>query len=378
VNTVAAGYAHSVFLIEDGSVLTSGWNHYGQLGHSSTADSNPPDYVDPFYPPGHVEKMTAAVAEVSAENATTAATTAAPTPAPSPKAVAIAAGYDFTYILGENGDLWTVGNNLGGQLGFSDGKSRSKAEIALSGVDKIAAGESHGIFLMKDGNAKGTGANFAGQLGDSTFKNKFSPEPILNLNGAKDVAAGGDGSCFAEYQLRCCGSNLLGQLGLRDQVFVALPESVEEVDLADDMAPGTTHSLFLNHADVVITGANVFGQLGDNDTDKILRKPEVERRLARSERTTTAAPPTPAPTPSTLAPSPGTPPVVSTPGPTREPRNPGPGLDWPWQMLVGGIVSGLAVVVVVVCIFDRQPAQVGESVLVTQSMELRQHEPVVV
>lgn len=278
--------------------------------------------------------------------------------------MAVAAGYDFTYILEENGDVWAVGNNLGGQLGFKDGMSRKKTEVVMSGVAKIAAGESHGLFLKKDGNQVfATGANFAGQLGDGTTIQKFEPVEVQNLNTPQDVAAGGDGSCFAEFQLRCSGSNLVGQLGLRDDKFVLNPANVEEVTFADSMAPGETHSLFLNHNEVMVTGMNSSGQLG-NDTFPDLRIPQIVASFNRGELTTTMASPTPAPTP-TQVPTPA--PVPSPNGPVTTPiREPGSDeegpTDWPWQMLVAGIASGLGVVCVVMCVLDRQtPAPDGET-----------------
>jgi alpha-tubulin suppressor-like RCC1 family protein len=36
VQTIAAGYGHSLFLKADGSLWAMGWNYYGQLGDGTT------------------------------------------------------------------------------------------------------------------------------------------------------------------------------------------------------------------------------------------------------------------------------------------------------------------------------------------------------
>ena len=42
---MAAGYYHTVLLMEDGTVMTFGYGRYGQLGHGDTANQNAPKTV---------------------------------------------------------------------------------------------------------------------------------------------------------------------------------------------------------------------------------------------------------------------------------------------------------------------------------------------
>lgn len=48
VKTVAAGSRHSACLLEDGVVLTWGWNDYGQLGLGDTRSRDSPCVVELF------------------------------------------------------------------------------------------------------------------------------------------------------------------------------------------------------------------------------------------------------------------------------------------------------------------------------------------
>ena len=86
---LAAGNIHSLLLRGDGTVVASGYNHWGQLGDGTFADKNSPVQVS-----GLTEVMT------------------------------ITAGYNYSLALKNNGTVWTWGYNWNGQLGDgTDGAS---------------------------------------------------------------------------------------------------------------------------------------------------------------------------------------------------------------------------------------------------------------
>lgn len=296
VTGVAAGYAHSLIVLSDGRVFAAGLNTAGQLGVGTTASSSEWRAVDI----SGVER--------------------------------VAAGFDFSYLLTSEGEVWATGNNLGGQLGDGSGESKSTPVMVLTNVVSVAAGESHGMFLLKD-RVMGTGANFAGQLGDGTLHPRFRPKGNFGTPN-KEVAAGGDGSCFvvgSSNTVYCSGSNDLGQLGLGESRFVLEPELVSKVnddphDFLESVSLSSTHSLFLTHpGNVFVTGTNKFGELGlaDNRTVSQLKY------LTTVNLPSTTPWPTPAPTPvPTPVPTPAptlSPTLSPTPSPTQEPApNPSP------------------------------------------------------
>ena len=130
--SVAAGYDHSLFLLDDGSVQAAGWNFHGQLGDST---------VDSQVAPGTIYGK--------ADNA-----------------VQISAGYDFSYILTASGQVWAAGYNMDSQLGDGTTETRLTFVSTLATTKAVAAGRSHGLFLRHDGRVFAAGRNYDGELGD--------------------------------------------------------------------------------------------------------------------------------------------------------------------------------------------------------------------
>jgi uncharacterized repeat protein (TIGR02543 family) len=81
VRSVSAGYDHSLFIKEDGTLWGMGWNYHGQLGNGSTQTANP----TPFQ---------------IASNVT----------------IASGGGW-YSLFAKSDGSLWAMGNNGGGSLG---------------------------------------------------------------------------------------------------------------------------------------------------------------------------------------------------------------------------------------------------------------------
>lgn len=230
VKAVAAGNAHSLFLMEDGTVKASGCNMNGEIGMGvDMSMSQTPQVV-----PGLTGIQ------------------------------AISAGYDFSYFLGQ-GDVHASGQNLNGQLG--DGTTRTRfvpTKSAIAGVSAITAGESHGLFL-KNGEVVVTGSAFNGQIGDRT---NFVTTPASTGIMAANVFAGGDSSCYTTSDSSLCmGSNYFGQIGLGAVKWTATPTEVL-ADGSPDVSIGVMHSLFLMmNGQVQGTGSNARGQLGSSSSD---------------------------------------------------------------------------------------------------------------
>jgi len=217
VRSVATGYAHSLFLMKDGSVKGAGLNQHGQLGNVGAPSLRTPVLLD----------------------------------VPGPDLVtAIAAGYDFSFFLTQAGDVYGVGQNLGGQLG--DGTRRSASspvKVKLENVEAVTAGETHALFLGTNGTVWVTGVNLQGQLGLDVREVEVMSEPVQVVPAAATaVFAGGEGSAFLSGEtgpLSVMGSNAFGQLGLGKRTFAnSVPEVLQVKSLQTTLpSPSTTGSL---------------------------------------------------------------------------------------------------------------------------------------
>jgi alpha-tubulin suppressor-like RCC1 family protein len=185
VTAIAAGEWHSLFLKSDGSLWAMGWNEFGQLGDG---DNNRPDVNSPE--------------RIVTTNVT-----------------AIAAGWNHTLFLKDDGSLWAMGNNAFGQLGDGSLNSvgiNSPERIVASGVTAIAAGRGHSLFLKNDGSLWAMGDNGDGQLGDGTVDAQLFPEKIV-ASGVTAIAAGEYHSVFlkSDGSFWGMGHNDNGELGDR-------------------------------------------------------------------------------------------------------------------------------------------------------------------
>ena len=187
-----SGANHTVFLMQDGTVRTVGYNSSGQLGDGTTVDKSTPVDIGLTGVQG------------------------------------VAGGYGHTVFLMDDGTVRTVGQNDYGQLG--DGTTVQKStpvDIGLTGVQGAAAGYYHTVFLMDDGTVRTVGRNNYGQLGDGTTVDKSTPVDI-GLTGVQGVAAEGNYTVFLmqDGTVRTVGQNTYGQLGDGTTVDKSTPVTI--------------------------------------------------------------------------------------------------------------------------------------------------------
>ncbi len=185
---VAAGEGFSLALGSDGNVYAWGLNSLGQLGDSTTTNSNSPVMVKL---PGGV----------------------------SVKAIFAAPG--FSLALSTDGSIYAWGGNSTGQLGDSTTtNSTIPVKVDLpTGVtaEAISAGSSFGLAIGSDGNLYSWGGNGFGQLGDGTKTNSSVPVKVHLPTGVGAKAVTG-GRLFAaaigsDGNIYTWGDNLYGELG---------------------------------------------------------------------------------------------------------------------------------------------------------------------
>ena len=233
---VAAGSYHAMVMSHDGSVWTTGWNMYGQLGDGSTEDST-----------GFREVISGGVE-------------------------AVAAGDGHSIVVKQDGSVWAVGRNSNGQLGDGSTVDRSTfVRTTMSGVSAlgVTAGGDHSMVLKQDGSVWATGWNQYGQLGDGSREQRVDYTQVVS-SGATLVAAGSQHSLMLKLDgsVWSTGNNEYGQLGTgstgNSLVFMQVI-----LDGATSIAAGDFQSMVLKQdGSVWATGSNRQGiQFGDGSTE---------------------------------------------------------------------------------------------------------------
>ena len=175
--------------------------------------------------------------------------------------VAVAAGYNFSLVLTDAGEVGGFGDNACGQLGDGTAGTQRTLPVWMLWVARetvrvvaIAAGRNHSVLLSAAGSVFTLGDGSAGQLGHGGRRSETKPRPVAALAGleVETIAAGGDHTAALTRRglLYTWGSGSSGQLGhgddRADQLVprrLAHPDlrggpHVRPADLHDDDAGG--------------------------------------------------------------------------------------------------------------------------------------------
>ena len=280
VVSVACAGASSLALKADGTLVSWGYNGYGQLGNNNIASQNLP-------------------VDVVSENGTGQLS----------KVVAISGGGAFYLALKQNGTLVAWGSNLYGELGNGTlgtvQNSGIPSSVLLSDgitplheVVSFSCGDAHALALTADGSVYSWGNNTNGQLGigmagpqppDDKPSDQGLPVRVLNstensfLANIVGLAGGGQHSLAlaTDGSVYSWGNNTNGQLGDGTLTSRSLPALVlnsagtTPLNGVKSLVAGRSHSLAVKTDRTVISwGYNVRGQLGDGTfTDRSLPVP---------------------------------------------------------------------------------------------------------
>lgn len=147
IRAISAGFDHSLYLKNDGTVYGSGLNICGEMADGTTSNK----YI-PVKIPGATE------------------------------IIAVDAGSDHFIYLKNDGTVWASGINGEGELGDGTGVDQPKVvQTNLSGVNALAAGDYFSLYVKNDSTVWACGMNTHSQLGDGTFINKMLPVQVPNL-----------------------------------------------------------------------------------------------------------------------------------------------------------------------------------------------------
>ena len=238
VKQIACGNNHTFILKTDGSVWSCGYNEYGQLGLNDTTDKT---------------TLTQVTTNVSND------------------VKRIACGNNHTFVLKNDGSVYSCGYNYYGQLGLNSTTNQTSFTQVTTNINndikQIACGYYHTVILKTDGSIWCCGYNSKGQLGlnDTTSRTAFTQV----TTDVKQIACGyyytfilkSDGSLWA------CGSNSYGQLGLGSSDTNAHSTFTQVTTDVKQIACGNSHTIILkSDGSIWCCGFNIYGQLGLNDT----------------------------------------------------------------------------------------------------------------
>jgi alpha-tubulin suppressor-like RCC1 family protein len=313
---IAAGCYDAYAIGSDGNLYAWGVSNVGQLGNGS---SSGPQVCNSMTPYPVTWPCSSTPVRVSMPSGVTV--------------TSITGGADFAEAIGSDGNLYAWGNNIFGELGDGTesgpetcGNNACSATPVMvdlpAGVapTAIAAGQEAGYAIGSDGNLYSWGGNIEGQLGDGSITGTGTgpcggagnycaafPVQVALPTGVKATAisAGflGAYAIGTDHKVYAWGFNQNGELG--DGSFtgpqtcqfnnpcdttpepVPLPSGVTPVDLAGGRDDGYVLG---SDGNVYSWGDNTGGELGDGDlTDEFSLTPVTLSLPSGSEPETIAA-----------------------------------------------------------------------------------------
>lgn len=231
---VSAGAYHTIGLRADGSIWSWGLNNYLQLGDGTIfSGRNYPSMIQSGSPL---------------------------------KFTQIAAGYNHTLALGEDGSLWGWGANNSGQLGDGTLQNRGTPFMIVQGSGNpwkcITAGEGFSAGIRADGSLWAWGSSIPGLAGGLIPSQMFTGDCIrwTKMTAGKDfiIAMKEDGTIWS------FGHNEEGQLGNGTTINSVAPEQIMSlgyISLNNALAAGKSYAIIAGEK---LTGPLVSG--GPKDT----------------------------------------------------------------------------------------------------------------
>ena len=182
----------------------------------------------------------------------------------------IAAGYDHTLAIKNNGSLWAWGQNLEAEVGDGTTVNRIDGPEQIGAATNwaaVAAGYTHSLALTTDGKLWAWGEDHIGELGDgnSGAIDVLTPELIANNSNWSSISAGeeftlgntSDGISWA------WGRNVEGELGDGSIVNRYIPQTIGAAPVYSSLAAtGSSNTLYQYATDFYATDcANLIAKL---------------------------------------------------------------------------------------------------------------------
>ncbi|XP_030753015.1 probable E3 ubiquitin-protein ligase HERC4 isoform X2 [Sitophilus oryzae] len=193
------------------------------------------------------------------------------------KVVECALGDNHTLFLTKEGKVYSCGNNDYGQLGHDQPRKRPQPVTGLDAYNiiHVSCGAMHSVALNQWGQVFSWGSDYHGQLGQQLGENILSTPKIVRMLASHHVVqiACGNRHTVAltnSGEILVWGANSFGQLGLgllsRCETIPKAIESLKGIPFAF-IACGANHTFAVSKSGAVFGwGKNTRGQLGLNDT----------------------------------------------------------------------------------------------------------------
>ena len=244
ITSIASSGDHSVCLDYDGNVYTFGSNLFGQLGIGIDRYS-----LESTHTP---QKVTL------------------------PSCIQVSCGDNFTICLTENGEVYSFGYNVHGQLGLGNNinsfNSPQKIEV-LTNIEFIECGSLHIFVKNVNNDIYFWGGNNFGQLGIGNSDNQIAPVLFSSLPSESivDIKCGWAHTLIltSNGDVLSCGHGYYGQLGKKTiGLFSPFFHKIEGLEGIIRIECGYCNSICIDiNNNMYVFGNNEYGQLGLGDTD---------------------------------------------------------------------------------------------------------------
>ena len=271
VNYVSCGEQHTLIILDNGKVMSVGLNSYGQLG----LNHNYPNKFNTFQYVTH--NM------------------------PNSRAIQVAGGQLYSYILFENGKVYSCGYDGHGRLGHETTNTHKYFFTEIVRIDantnndttsdwntnykaiQISCGYAHAGLLDDQGQVYTCGYSQNGQLGhNNSTEYRYFRRIYYYYNGSiptdgvkfKQISCGNDYTFILrdDGKLFSCGNNQFGQLGHNNNSSYYYPKYVDSGNIYNENITQIfcffyrTSFALQDNGKIWNCGYNSYGQLGNNTT----------------------------------------------------------------------------------------------------------------
>ncbi|EGR32173.1 regulator of chromosome condensation, putative [Ichthyophthirius multifiliis] len=255
IKQISCGPFHMAAISQDGELYTWGNKDHGKLGHEIQQKSNKVeikrgnqnyDYAEGSMLPTKVQSLNGI------------------------KCKQVSCGGQFTVVLTENGEVYSFGNSMKGQLGYQSeetGNFQPKKIPDLQNIINIDCGQQFSAAVSSSGKVYTWGNNDHGQLGNNQSIYQARPNQVTGFGGNKIINIScGDNFIAAlsnEGKLFTWGYGNDGQLGHSNRNDLYAPKQIEFKEKIIKVDCGGTHTAFLTQNNqLYLFGRGNEGQLG--------------------------------------------------------------------------------------------------------------------
>lgn len=203
---ISVGERNACATLASGSVQCWGYNAYGQLGNGTTIPSTIPVFVSGIT-----------------------------------NGKVISVGGDYACVVLADSSIQCWGFNIYGRLGNGTTIS-SSTPVFVSGMSNavtVSTGHYQACATLTDGTIQCWGDNLysKGALGNGTLTSSLIPTPVIGINNALAVGAGGiTCALLADQSMKCWGDNTSGQIDKTATRYAKVPFAVRGVSNASSIS----------------------------------------------------------------------------------------------------------------------------------------------